>query len=366
MSIIFRTFGDHSPGLEAQATASSSPVPESQIAVNSLTSTRATLSFSLSGQTINLSYVGTFDVSALGGATPKTVADLQALSIPNSISSFTLGSGGVNFFTESFSPGLTFAQISDLTNKGPAMVALLAGNDAYYAAADATGSNNDSVYLYGGNDTYYVNHALLTKVDLFFGGDGVDTAVFNQKAANFTITSASVWNYVTQKSDLPGFSVTDKTKAINTLYINQVERLQFTDTTIALDTGANQIAGSGYMLYKAAFNRTPDAGGLGYWISRMDAGMSYSDVAKNFVTSTEFKTAFGGSNPSVNTLVTKLYNNVLNRTPDAGGLSFWQDKMTTGGWSTADVLGFFSTSGENVANVTPLIANGIQYQQFVG
>ena len=119
------------------------------------------------------------------------------------------------------------------------------------------------------------------------------------------------------------------------------------------------------MLYKAAFNRTPDAGGLGYWISKMDLGMAYSSVAQNFVKSAEFKTAFGGNNPTVSTLVTKLYNNVLNRTPDSGGLAFWQDKLNTG-WSTADVLGFFSTSGENVTNVTPLIANGIAYQQFVG
>ena len=148
-------------------------------------------------------------------------------------------------------------------------------------------------------------------------------------------------------------------------YLTNISRLKFTDTMLALDTGKDQTAGSGYMLYKAAFNRTPDSGGLGYWISKMDSGMSYSDVAKNFVTSTEFKTAFGGSNPSVNTLVTKLYNNVLNRTPDAGGLAFWQDKLNTG-WSTADVLGYFSTSAENVTNVTPLIANGIQYQQFVG
>jgi hypothetical protein len=55
----------------------------------------------------------------------------------------------------------------------------------------------------------------------------------------------------------------------------------------------------------------------------------------------------------------------LNRTPDAGGLAFWQNKLSNEGWSTADVLGYFSTSGENVTNVTPLIANGIQYQQFV-
>jgi hypothetical protein len=98
----------------------------------------------------------------------------------------------------------------------------------------------------------------------------------------------------------------------------------------------------------------------------MDTGMGYSSVAQNFVNSAEFQVAFGGSNPTVNTLVTKLYNNVLTRTPDAGGLAFWQDKLSNAGWTTADVLGYFATSNENVINVTPLIANGIQYQQFVG
>jgi hypothetical protein len=38
----------------------------------------------------------------------------------------------------------------------------------------------------------------------------------------------------------------------------------------------------------------------------MDKGMSYSDVAKNFVNSAKFKTAFGGANPTIKTLVTKL------------------------------------------------------------
>jgi hypothetical protein len=183
------------------------------------------------------------------------------------------------------------------------------------------------------------------------GSSGTDTVIFGSNKPTSAITTSS-----------------GSTKVINgtaTYTLTNIERLKFTDTTIALDIGKDQTAGSGYMLYKAAFNRTPDASGLGYWISKMDSGMSYSDVSKNFVTSAEFKTAFGGSNPSVNTLVTKLYNNVLNRTPDAGGLTFWQDKLNTG-WSTADVLGYFSTSGENVTNVTPLIANGISYTQFVG
>jgi hypothetical protein len=195
----------------------------------------------------------------------------------------------------------------------------------------------------GGNDT----------ID---GGGGIDRAIYSGTAAGYTITIASASSTAMDK--------TANRDGTDTL--TNVERLQFTDTMLALDTGKDQTAGSGYMLYKAAFNRTPDAGGLGYWINQMDKGMSYSTVAQNFVNSTEFKTAFGGNNPTVSTLVTKLYNNVLNRTPDSGGLAFWQNKLSNEGWTTADVLGFFSTSGENVTNVTPLIANGIQYQQFVG
>ena len=200
------------------------------------------------------------------------------------------------------------------------------------------------------NIPYRVSSANLTLA----GSSAVDTVAFTGILSKFTISAAGA-----------NSSVKDNSGALGVTTLQGIERISFSDINIALDIGKDQTAGSGYMLYKAAFNRTPDAGGLGYWISKMDTGMSYNDVAKNFVTSIEFQTAFGGSNPSVNTLVTKLYNNVLNRTPDAGGLAFWQDKLNTG-WSTADVLGFFSTSGENVTNVTPLIANGISYTQFVG
>jgi serralysin len=200
------------------------------------------------------------------------------------------------------------------------------------------------------NIPYYVSQSNLK----ILGTEIVDKVILPVSSNNSDITIKN--SVVTIKDNTGNLGITT---------LNNIERLQFTNTTIALDIGKDQTAGSGYMLYKAAFNRTPDVGGLGYWISKMDAGVSYSSVAQSFVNSAEFKTAFGGSNPSVNTLVTKLYNNVLNRTPDAGGLAFWQDKLNTG-WSTADVLGYFSTSGENVTNVTPLIANGIQYKEWVG
>jgi hypothetical protein len=225
-----------------------------------------------------------------------------------------------------------------------------APNQTIYAQAQSsvinTSSGNNKIILSPapGNGNYLIN-----------GGSGINTVIEGKSISLFNLVPYSGQFLLQCPSGIDSVSL-----------LNGVQRVVFTDGAVALDIGKDQTAGSGYMLYKAAFNRTPDTSGLGYWISKMDGGMSYNDVAKNFVNSAEFKTAFGGSNPSVNTLVTKLYNNVLNRTPDAGGLAFWQDKLSTGGWTTADVLGYFSTSAENVTNVTPLIANGINYTQFVG
>jgi hypothetical protein len=261
-------------------------------------------------------------------------------------------------------PSTTVAQYistASTLNRGVTFVGSQGGQE--YGDTLIAGTGKDSFTSYGGKITKPNNAA-------YFDGKGdLDLAILQGKLADYKVQTSTFTDQtdMSYKAKVSGWQAVDSVTSRNgTTQVVNVERLKFSDTMLALDTSKDQTAGSGYMLYKAAFNRTPDAGGLGYWINQMDKGMSYSDVAKNFVTSAEFQTAFGGSNPSVNTLVTKLYNNVLARTPDAGGLAFWQNKLSNEGWTTADVLGFFSTSGENVTNVTPLIANGIQYQQFVG
>jgi Domain of unknown function (DUF4214)/Calpain family cysteine protease len=159
--------------------------------------------------------------------------------------------------------------------------------------------------------------------------------------------------------------VADSTPLMNATLTN-IQRLSFTDTMVALDTGASQTAGSAYMLYQAAFNRTPDAPGLGYWIATMDAGMNINTVAQNFINSAEFAASYGGSNPSTQTLITLLYNNVLHRSPDSGGYTYWQTQLTNNVFTKAQVLEYFAASPENVTNVSASIAHGIAYQQWVG
>jgi cyclophilin family peptidyl-prolyl cis-trans isomerase len=129
-----------------------------------------------------------------------------------------------------------------------------------------------------------------------------------------------------------------------------------------LDTDGS--AGQAYRIYKAAFDRTPDSGGLGYWIAQMDKGMGVVEVAARFIDSSEFRELYG-LNPSNAEFLTKVYSNVLDRTPDTAGLDWWVNEMMTNPTKTwQKVLADFSESSENQANVASLIANGIPYDPW--
>ena len=166
--------------------------------------------------------------------------------------------------------------------------------------------------------------------DTLDGGAGLDTALFSGSKAVYTLTRTS--------SGMTAASAADGTDAL----IN-IERLQFTDKTLAFDLDGN--AGQAYRLYQAAFDRVPDQGGLGYWIDQMDSGTGLSQVATGFINSAEFKALYG-NNPSNAEFVTLLYDNVLHRAPDTGGYDFWMNELSHG-VSREQVLTGFSESTEN-------------------
>jgi Domain of unknown function (DUF4214)/FG-GAP-like repeat len=143
---------------------------------------------------------------------------------------------------------------------------------------------------------------------------------------------------------------------------NLPTRFRVSNENIATDI--NGVAGKAYRIYKAAFDRTPDTGGLGYWIAQMDKGMDVVEVAARFIDSPEFRSLYG-TNPSNAEFLTKVYSNVLDRTPDEAGLAWWVNEMKTNpAKSWQKVLADFSESTENQANVASLIANGIAYDSW--
>jgi len=211
---------------------------------------------------------------------------------------------------------------------------------------------------WAGNDTFYDINAN-TQAAHIDGGLGSNTSVYSDKAANYSVNGLTTGTFEVKHL------VSNAAPNIDDTLVN-ISRLKFSDTNIALDIGVNQNAGSVYLLYQAAFNRHPDTPGVGYWIAQLDKGANLvTDVAQAFINSPEFISLYG-ANPSVANYVNLLYQNVLHRAGETGGVNYWNGQLNNNIFTRAQVLEYFAASPENVAAVAPDIAHGIQYQQWVG
>lgn len=215
---------------------------------------------------------------------------------------------------------------------------------------------NDGLLGYGGNDTIsagagndWISGG--TGNDRLDGEAGIDTVSYSGARSMYTITRTAT-----------GFTVVDKSGLDGTDTLAGVERLQFGDKVVALDVDANGIGGQAYRLYQAAFDRTPDAGGVGFWMSAMEHGVSLTAIADGFINSAEYRTAYG-TGLSHRDLVTKYYDNILHRAPEQGGLDFWTGQLDKGTPGAA-VLAAISESPENISGTAAIIGNGFEYVPY--
>ena len=81
-------------------------------------------------------------------------------------------------------------------------------------------------------------------------------------------------------------------------------------------------------LYRTFLNRSPDAGGLNYWVGQLAAGLPRSVVMYSFMFMPEFSSYMQGllgntgSRGEVAVLV-DFYRGFFNRLPDSSGFSYW-------------------------------------------
>jgi hypothetical protein len=109
-----------------------------------------------------------------------------------------------------------------------------------------------------------------------------------------------------------------------------------TATGTASPTSASEAAI--YRLYVAFFLRFPDQPGLQYWVGVRNSGVSLETIAASFVGSAEFGQTYGSLPDSG--FVDLVYANVLARTPDSAGASYWHSQLTTGVNRGAMMVGF--------------------------
>ena len=225
-------------------------------------------------------------------------------------------------------------------------------------------AENDTVQGLAGNDVFIgFGDEASFRGDIFYGGEGVDTAVFRGNLSDYAIVqNVPVYDErVHNGSFVAGMSVHDGVAGRDGMdQLVEVERLQFDDVSLAFDVDG--VAGYAYRLYQAAFDRKPDQEGLGYWINELDKGYALKDVAYGFLNSGEFIEKYG-SNLSNEAYVDALYWNVLHRAGDADGRAHWVGALN-GGFGREELLIQFSDVPENRDNVAVDIQQGIRFENW--
>jgi serralysin len=197
------------------------------------------------------------------------------------------------------------------------------------------------------------------------GRDGlIDTLRVDSAFSHFEIEKSGSGNQ---------FHLTDLNGSWGIDTLIGIERVNFSDKSVALDTDGATSAGGIYRLYKATFNREPDTGGLGYWIAQADAGTKDAvRMAEDFTWSEEFQNLYDitttdnyGTGTDVSELVTGFYENVLGRSPDVGGLNYYTGVIESREKTVGRVLAEISDSPENYDGTIELIANGIVFDPWV-
>lgn len=91
----------------------------------------------------------------------------------------------------------------------------------------------------------------------------------------------------------------------------------------------NAVSSSLIELYIGTFNRSPAQAGLAYWVDAVSVdGWTIEDVAASFFDQTETIEIYPESMPTA-TFIDTIFNNVLGRSPENEGLTYWTAALET-------------------------------------
>ena len=111
-------------------------------------------------------------------------------------------------------------------------------------------------------------------------------------------------------------------------------------------------------LYIAYYNRAPDQNGFDYWNNQaaLNQNATLLSISEKFMAHEQFLEEYPSSYSNTQ-FITKIYNNILNRAPDSGGLEWWVTKLNNGLAKPEfivtfvnDVLGYAGTLPEGITS----------------
>ena len=221
-----------------------------------------------------------------------------------------------------------------------------------------------------GGDKIVVADARNTKVVLGSGdstvtvGAGVDTV--HAGLGNSTIVGGS-GDYAVVKL---GGSATNYNVTVNngravvtdttTNKVTDISKIQYVqlDNGNAMVFAKDSVEAAISTLYRTAFGRDADAGGLDYWFDLGRAGATLKQIADAFAHSAEFSAAAAKSDTE---FVQGLYQNTFGRAGEDAGVAYWVDALAHGS-TRADLIQSFSQIA--VQNIEGTAVN--QETQIVG
>ena len=130
-------------------------------------------------------------------------------------------------------------------------------------------------------------------------------------------------NYIDIDNDLCSFS----SSKFGTDTLSGFQRINFSNSSLALDLGQGESTGLVYRLYNTAFSRTPDSEGLNFYIDNIkQLKFSFQSVAESFLNSPEFFSK-NGLNLSSGDFIEVLYHNVLKREPSNSEVMWYESRL---------------------------------------
>jgi hypothetical protein len=190
--------------------------------------------------------------------------------------------------------------------------------------------------------------------DTLIGGAGTDTALYAGLSRQYVLVGNPL-EHATLWGPNDGDTLTG------------IERLDFFDGVRNSDGSwtADAVVSSVSRLYFGAFNRPPDAPGLGNWVNLLNAGQTtLAQVADGFTGSAEFLARYGSLDDTQ--FVNQLYHNILGRDADPGGLANWLAFLSQGHTRGETLVGF-TESQEFITNTQPNVnAGAITAEMLVG
>ena len=101
--------------------------------------------------------------------------------------------------------------------------------------------------------------------------------------------------------------------------------------------------------YQRFLNRTPDAGGIAFWVGKLQQGLTDEQLEAGFADSPEFFNVNGGTNEG---LVRGMYATLLLRDPDQDGLDYWVGKLNDGVSPATVAFGFTASPERETIRIT--------------